>query len=547
MADVVNADLQIGDPPSHHWHEFILEIFGRNMVGTQRSPVGLSANGPNAATSESVKVAESHEPSPQERKVIHDLLAAASAFVVAESTFLARALKERGLADEPRHLTADLYVILQRAGQVGVRLAETAAAGTWAKLLTDRPLESVAVPSPRVMGMETVDGARRVKAAHSLAQSRSPVDDHVVLMVDPMEKSRQRALAKQGLMTILESVARLHDAEPRTLFVMSTVSDLSPVPVVLFEGDDAEPCSPFRELERWFARTLDQVSRAVDTLDHAGRSPRGQAADRLREHDSDDYQEITFSRFFEAINVALRDYKPRMVVALANDTSIGQTGGLRGWLDSRRRPDGWWSGSLAERLDLKLAFSGASVAVISGSPPRAGIESLFEAWSAAGATVQYRCLVEPSNVDRVDYLADDYRRSEGHTGDEGHFPYHSHAAGVGALPSCSVGAFAMDERGSAPVIDRSSDTGLHPPPSRWRLRSRMFTMAAVFLVAISVTVITVLTWGIDTAPNILGLSVGLTSGAALAWSARQWRKLEGSGSLRERITHVAKTMASNGP
>lgn len=526
MVDVVDADLQIGEPPSHNWHELMTEIFGHNSVGTRRSPVGLRVNRPNDATLESIKVAASHELSPRENQTIHDLLAAASAFIVAESTSLARTLKETDLADRPSYLTADLYATLQQAGQVGVRLAETAASGAWASLLTDRPAELAILPSPR--SMATVDSAERVRAMHSLAQSRPRLDDHVVcLVVDPMEKSQQRVLAKQGLMTILESWTRRRDEEPRTLFVMSTVSDSSPVPVALNEGDDAGPYSPFREPDRWFAQKLEQVSQAVDTFDHSEQRTPRPADDRVGERGSRDSPDVFLGPFFEAITVALRDYSPRLVVVLANDTSISQRFDVM--LDSCRGPDVRPS-STAARLKLRLALHGASVAVISGSPPRAGLDSLLEAWSAAGATVQYRCLVQPPrDLDLVNVLI------AGSVDKEQVFPSTS-----------SVDETApVESRSHIPLITESRDRGLRPPPSR-TVRLRVFTMVFVFIAAMSVTSVTVLAWGIDTFSNILGLAAGLSSGAALAWSARQWRKLETSGSLKQRLSHMAKAAASNG-
>lgn len=376
MAGIVDAHLPIGEPPSHNWREFMVDIFGRNSVGTQRSPVGLDTNHPNAVSRGHLDFAASYRLSGRERATVHDLVAAAGAFVVAEATSLAEFLDDHEMTCGGSHLVDDMIATLQHAGQLGVRLAEVAAGEAWATLLTTPLMADVPEPAPRSVELVPRTGSK------DLAHNR----DRVVLMVDPMTRTCQRKLTRHALVTLGESMARRGDSALPTLVVMSTVSSVRPVPVDLVMDNKAERRPPFSDSEEWFTRTLDRVSQAVETFNHTG--PRQSIADFAEERE----------RPFESLQTAVQDYQPLMLIFLANSATIDFSDR---YLDRRRNTP-------LARPAATESFNGVSVAVISFSPPEVGLRSLVRAWSAAGASeIQYRCLGPGDSDDCAeDYLAE---------------------------------------------------------------------------------------------------------------------------------------------
>lgn len=467
MAGIVHAQLPMGEPPSHNWREFIVDIFGRNSVGTRRSPVGLHTNGPNTISRDHIHFAASYEPSTQERRTVHDLVAAASAFIVAEATSLAEFLDAPEMACGGSHLANDMIVTLQHVGQIGVRLAEVAADGTWATLLTGRPM--TAVPRRATRPVELVP-----RTASTDLWAPSHDRDRVVLMVDPMDSTCQRTLTRHALVTLGESMARRSDSALPTLVVMSTVSSVRPVSVDLAIDDAAKRPPPFSDTDEWFTRTLDQVSQAVETFNHQDTAPRRSIAALTEERE----------RPFESLQTAVQDYQPLMLIVLANSASINFSDQ---YLDERRNTP------LDRPADTE-SLNGVSVAVISFSPPEVGLRSLVRAWSAAGAKeIRYRCL------------------------------------GPGDSDDCAEDYFAEASyviRRSSPRLDNLSAVRL----SRRLVRSRVAGFSAVFTCTAALTVVTVLTWGVHA---IFGLTIGLFTGAAMALSARRWRRRGDTGSVRQ--------------
>jgi len=169
LADMHLANDVPADPPSHRWRELMVDLFGRNAVGTRRSPVGPRGGRPNDVTLAHLAFAESYPMTSQDRRIVHHLLTAAGAFVVNETTVLSQVV-DRLIGSRPEDADEDpITRSLLQAGQVGIRLARSAAASTWHLLLwTD-------VPYPLGPAPRTADPRASVDRPTSVIPVDAPV------------------------------------------------------------------------------------------------------------------------------------------------------------------------------------------------------------------------------------------------------------------------------------------------------------------------------------------------------------------------------------
>lgn len=264
MADIIEPDFEFPEPPTYRWREFMVELFGQNEVGTRRSPVSRYAGKPNAVTLDHIKFGELYELDPRERSVVHDLLASAGAFIVAEPIALHDIVDRWELSGRDGFVVNELDNVLQHASQIGVRLSETARTGAWLDLLFSRGFDPPPVPVARSKSATAYRSPAIVSHCHIFDE----LVDHIVLMVEPMDDERRRSLTARAIATIRESMRQLGEDRPaKQVVVVSATNGQHSEPLPLpprhsgKAGDDGGSAS--------FDHMLDEVARAVDTFGQA--------------------------------------------------------------------------------------------------------------------------------------------------------------------------------------------------------------------------------------------------------------------------------------
>jgi NitT/TauT family transport system substrate-binding protein len=162
MSRIVDVNDSFSDPPSHKWHEFMVELFGRNRVGARREPVSLIANRPRSTTLAHLEFARTYLRNAAERQVVHHILAAAGAFVIAESITLSDEVRRRNICGgRDTFVGDDLIAEVHRAGVAGKTLIAHATGDTWWHLLSAPGTGVGSIPRQRVPAPAPVGRAQR--------------------------------------------------------------------------------------------------------------------------------------------------------------------------------------------------------------------------------------------------------------------------------------------------------------------------------------------------------------------------------------------------
>lgn len=386
MANIIAADFELPEPPTHRWHEFMVELFGRNEVGSRRSPVSRYAGKPNAATLEYIEFGKSYELDAREYSIVHDLLASAGAFIVAESITLHDIVDQWDLSGRDGFVVAELVRGLQHACQIGVRLSEAAKTGAWLDLLSSHGFAPPPVPVARAKTAST----RKPSTNGRMSDIFDDFVDRIVLIVEPMDDARRRALTVRAIKTIRESMLELDESRSaKQVVVVSATSgrQSEPLPLAGWSSTSAMD-NDAGGVATSFDYMLDRVARTVDTF--------GQADNRVATLDASTIDsteaELRSNRHWdqapESPCLGVSELRPTLLIVLANSSSGGAEHLFPGspagdYQHPDRIPRDQWR-SLLDR---------ASVVLISESPLATGLDALVTSWSATGVrALQYHCL-----------------------------------------------------------------------------------------------------------------------------------------------------------
>ena len=392
IAEILDSEF-LPEPPSHRWYEFMVECFGRNSIGLQNSAVWPSDSRSNAAALAHTDFVESYVTNETEDRIIHDLLVAAGAFLVAESTVMDEKIEQWNIAGRDGFVSEELCSIARRAGAVGFDLLEHAEAGTWRDLLstTIREPDSTIVDAEQAH-TPSASAASMSRANLSRVGRSSDIEDpdYVVLLVDSVEASHRQALTARALSELRKAANNYSESRRKDSVVVISAADGSPVASLpltsqwLDKGPEEDSSS-----KRAIEHKLDQVAQLVEALSQPADGGSTIAASITRPFGEQ-------SDLITGICSAVRAYGPVLLIILSSEYNSILP------LDLRSKPD---PGSSPKELVETLRghgrlpdLHGVSIIFVCPAPsPETHLDAYWPTIFTAAGAVSCKFRFSPAN------------------------------------------------------------------------------------------------------------------------------------------------------